>query len=447
MTDRPSSVKDFFQLQWRLAKSLAASDSYNPRNLEFPWYGLWQLVLNYVVWGRPDFVVFPQFPLYYQTRDVVLSQVPPDQPGQEDVIVEVHDVAVDQHPRNRRDKVKNDLPANPPSIPILQQLECDIDSDTNASTSTEESIQEEPIYSSTCIPDFAVVHHCAVPSLLRSLRESRYDALGQPELQITHGCCPIIAEIKTSADREAPEDILPLRRGVKFDEAYAGLLSQCRHYFQMFPKATSVIAIAASGAHWTHRIVKRSEFCKKTTDDQDATGDVAMEGVNGVEEGEVGAKEGAKEMEGEEEHDVEMEDSNKAEEPEVDEYDGVFNESDINKNPLGDNSGEDSSIDFEASGSSWNSEENAKRDKADLKREAKAKVEDSFHPEDEKQPDPQLPKFSSGWSPLLEIGTRASDVALDILRDLVFVTETLDVPNIGADGHPVKKDEQPPADT
>lgn len=428
-TEQDNEVIDkLHELRWRIARSLAASYRANPRNLENPWYGFWQYELNYLIRGRPDFEVLPQYALYSRNSTTKMGDVlgdnekrdegenpdPPDQPGKEDTVHEMLDDAIDKDPRNKRKEVKEvPLPAHPPPPPV-RHLECD--RSPNASTLTAETDHTKTHFTSTYVPDFVVLHLCAVTSLLRDGDKFRYDALGG--LQITHTCCPIIVEIKRSPQRKKRDIAFADECDSLLEEAFSGLFDQCGHYFEMFPKATSVIAIAASGAHWSHRIVEYREFSDTEIQEVD---DVEMEDANEEEEEEDGG-----------ERDEEMQD---VEGEGVDKYAGEFREEDIqatsrdrryrnrgNLNPVPD--------------ARWDEKRNAIEDAIYEKREAEAPSEESIHPEDEETPRPGYPAFLLGWPTYLEIGTEASDTALEELRKRLLA-KVHDVPDIGVDNHPV----------
>ncbi len=265
----------FYELQWRSAKSFASSYRYNGRNLEAHWYGLWQIVLNRLIRNRPDFMVVPQFPLYYVFSDVGDDEERkegenpdfPDEIGKKDVLQdEIEDAVVDGSGAPPEHQVVEApiLPAHPlppPGSPIFsstppRDFECVINPD--ASSATMKTVPVSSWRSSSAVPDFCILHSCTMKSKLKDEeKEFRYNALAG--IQVTHTCCSFIVENKRAPCRKTdgvdPEKKCDLEVKLLLKEAKDELFDHCVHYFQMYPNSRSVIAIATAGAYWAHKVV------------------------------------------------------------------------------------------------------------------------------------------------------------------------------------------------
>src|SRR5258705_347386 len=52
-----------------LGTSFAFSYKFNPRNLEYHWYPLWDQTLSDMVWDVPNLIVAPQYPVWFVPQD------------------------------------------------------------------------------------------------------------------------------------------------------------------------------------------------------------------------------------------------------------------------------------------------------------------------------------------------------------------------------------------
>jgi hypothetical protein len=101
--------------QWSRSKSCSASFQWNPRNLERPWYGVWNSTLNDLTKGSPQHGCYPQFPLWFTPEDIE-SDREDDAPdtGHE------RERPVDQEPNNDEDLDNDplDLERDPNERPV-----------------------------------------------------------------------------------------------------------------------------------------------------------------------------------------------------------------------------------------------------------------------------------------------------------------------------------------
>ncbi len=72
-------------------------------------------------------------------------------------------------------------------------------------------------------------------------------------------CCPIIVENKRAPTRASGERVFQDGKREQLEEAISGLKRHCIHYFEMFPRSKSVIAIAASGPYWVYKVINYSD--------------------------------------------------------------------------------------------------------------------------------------------------------------------------------------------
>lgn len=259
-----------YELQWRTSKSFATSYRFNPRNLEAHWYGIWQLVLNRLIRDRPDFLVIPQFPLYYIPSDVgdneyrAKGQNPddPDDIDQEDVTQdEIEEPDADPGRQPEIDapilpELPIPLPDPPPPSPPPsppRTSSCILDPDVSIADSLDLPDWDR----SSAVPDFCIFHSCTIKSKLKAKNAFRYKALAG--VQVVHSCCPTIMENKRAPSRMLSSKQTDLQVVELLNEAMDSLLSHTKHYFQMFPKSRSVIVIATAGEYWKHKVVLYSK--------------------------------------------------------------------------------------------------------------------------------------------------------------------------------------------
>jgi hypothetical protein len=188
-----------------LAKAFANSKSRfcNPRNIEYPWYGLWCQILMDLTSDRLRLLTIPQHLLYY---------IDPPEPKS--------DVSDEDEPNHEANT----------SIPSV------------ASTTPLSSAKE-------IIPDFAIIR-----ILFRWL-----NADGEKiwrNVKIQRAGVPLLTEIKRAGSRSATTLKFALWHLVV---AQAEALLQAAYLFRMIPDQQSVVLLACTGHWWSCRIVSRDQ--------------------------------------------------------------------------------------------------------------------------------------------------------------------------------------------
>ena len=245
----------------KLIKSLSASFRFNRRNMENPWYGLWVHELQKLVEPFNNLVVIPQYTLWFT--------MPDDEPGYESIEevdedavseIDVEGVDLEGESDNSDDELDLFRDKDESTEPFEDQNPAAQNTEQDPDTSITNSLFTVPDGSAPQLtPDFVVLHILAekirFPTNARLRRRYEHRA----GYRIIHECCPVIVEIKSFPSRSVTPPRFKKELISRLGDAKEDLGYQCYHLFKKYKHALRTIAIIASGDHWTHLIVKRSD--------------------------------------------------------------------------------------------------------------------------------------------------------------------------------------------
>ncbi|KAF8879592.1 hypothetical protein BD779DRAFT_1146886 [Infundibulicybe gibba] len=232
-----------------LAKSFAISRKANQRNLEFHWYGVWNIHLCILINAVPNAFVVPQFPLWIDDND------------DQDFIIEKEDSEDGDEPEEEvgdGEALPGQLAggsAAPDALPQQTDFEDEDELDYNFAdlSFTSSHHAENP---RTRIPDFAIIWAMGAPTTSLPARYTGWRIIGVG--------VPVIVEIKRSPPRSLTGEDLAKMMKKKMGEAQFQLADQATHLFRRYPKAKSVIAIAAVGPYWCNKTIYPSDTVNRT---------------------------------------------------------------------------------------------------------------------------------------------------------------------------------------
>ncbi|KAG1894056.1 uncharacterized protein F5891DRAFT_1063703 [Suillus fuscotomentosus] len=208
-----------------LRTSLAYSRTFNPRNLEYHWYPLWDYALSNLVRKTPNLIVFPQFPLWF---------IPSDDDG------EVEE-AEDGDNLEEMDAVE---PHQAPA-PISPADDDDfIDEGVSLASTT-----AEPKARGVLV-DFAII---SVKAGKESQHKERYGGW-----RITGVDVGLLVEIKRSASRSLKGKAFERALSERLGEAIHDLFDQAVCLFLENPTKHSVMAMAVAGPYWCNTTITRA---------------------------------------------------------------------------------------------------------------------------------------------------------------------------------------------
>jgi hypothetical protein len=268
-------------IKTRLSTSYCASYQFNPRNLERPWYGRWNLTLNNLIGSFDNMIVTPQFPIWFDPGDAnsdgedafmslfdeddeaADSSYEPASEGQQgsgdDEVLDSSDEAASDGQQGSWGAPGTD-PLNlfqyderdPDELPTPHVEDEDCSSEADLSRDSMFTIPDGR--ATERLPDFAIIHLLAkqLPAPF-----PRFESLAG--LQITHQCCAVLVEVKANPSRKLRGRALKTGIIALLAIAREGLGYQSYHLFQKYLHAKSTIAIAAAGEYWTHRVILREE--------------------------------------------------------------------------------------------------------------------------------------------------------------------------------------------
>jgi len=246
--------------------------------MENPWYGLWTSELLKLTESFNNIIIVPQYALWFT--------LPEDEPDVESVqeideraVSEVTEEVGDQGESS--DQNRDELDGSDDELNLFRDADESVDTikddepeipdiEQDPDTSFAESLFTIPDGSAPqVIPDFVALHILAeklnFPSNARLRR--RYER--RTGYAIIHECCPLVVEIKAFPTRDLKpakfQKMLSLRLGLAIQD----LGFQCYHLFKMYEHALQTVVVAASGDHWTHRIVTRSDVPRAVVDGMD----------------------------------------------------------------------------------------------------------------------------------------------------------------------------------
>lgn len=209
----------FTKLQ--IAKAYALSRSCNPRNIEFPLYGLWSQYLMDLTSDSRFLIVIPQHLLYY---------VPTE----------------DSSDSDEGDSNVEDLADT--SISTI---------DSRPSTKPERSAKE-------ILPDFAIIRViCRFRNYV--LRPTYLN------LKIRYAGVPILVEVKRGGSRSLDGVDFLRSTSVEVERAMDDLYRQAAYMFTMHQRQKYVVLVACSGIYWSCTLIDRDNImdrvAQQPTDD------------------------------------------------------------------------------------------------------------------------------------------------------------------------------------
>ncbi|KAF8811528.1 hypothetical protein BYT27DRAFT_7089352 [Phlegmacium glaucopus] len=269
-------------------KSVSASFRYNPRNMENPWYGLWAHELLKMAEPFNNLIIVPQYTLWFTMSD----DEPVDEEIEEineDTVSEIGDEGDDldegeTHESDDSDDEPDTLRDKDENIePIEDQNPATLNAEQDPDTSITESLFTVRDGSAPQLtPDFVALHILAeklrFPTNARLRR--RYER--RAGYRITHGCCPLIMEIKSFPSRSLTPARFKRELAARLGTAKQELGFQCYHLFKRYQHALRTIAVIASGDHWTHLIVSRSDVPRGAGDEMNTETWDSLEFPNAV---------------------------------------------------------------------------------------------------------------------------------------------------------------------
>jgi hypothetical protein len=223
------TISSHNRLKAKIAKSFCSSYHWNIRNQERPWYGLWALTLKDLMQPFDNLLVVPQYPLWFAYDDA-------------EPLADSDDDGIDELDMFREERDGDEEEVNGEANTSWVDEGLSTDSMTTVPDGNAPQL----------FPDFIILHFLA-----------KHLPLGHPRfqhlagLQITHECCPLVAENKSFPRRSLS--------GAKFHASLCAALAiaqedlgyQCYYLFEKYPHMQTTIAIAASGDHWVSEAIHR----------------------------------------------------------------------------------------------------------------------------------------------------------------------------------------------
>lgn len=251
--------------------------------MENPWYGLWMLELLKVTEPFDNIVVIPQYALWF-----TLSADEPEVEAMEEIDEDA--VSEDESSAQEEDSDQDDGGDWDEGEPYSSddELDCFRDADESVNALKNETpniivdIEQDPDTSITdslftvpdgsapqAIPDFVALHILTKKLVLpyNTHLRSRYER--RAGYRIIHECCPLVVEIKAFPARKLKEVKLKKMLTTRLADAVQDLGFQCYHLFKRYEHALRTVAIAATGDHWTHLIISRSDAPRAVGDFMD----------------------------------------------------------------------------------------------------------------------------------------------------------------------------------
>jgi len=210
-----------------LEKSFAFSRTFDPRNLEYHWYPLWNQTLSDLVSRVPNLIIAPQYPLWFVPQ------------GDE----EIEDDG-NSDDENDPEEVKASIRGSRTESTVL---EGDDDDQVVADMSfASESTMPEK-YAKSVIVDFAIINLGGVP--LQQKQNTHYGGW-----RITRADVGLLVEVKRFASRSLTPASAELEKALELRISEAGddLINQAAHLFLQDEGKDFVLAIAAAGNSSTH---------------------------------------------------------------------------------------------------------------------------------------------------------------------------------------------------
>ncbi|KAJ8579486.1 hypothetical protein M405DRAFT_886440 [Rhizopogon salebrosus TDB-379] len=223
-----------------LQKSFAYSRTFNPRNIEFYWYPVWDQTLSDLVSDVANLVVAPQFPVWF---------VPQDDQDSEDEVNEDDDGDGDdpEEVETHNPNTKNSAPAagNSTFSGDDDAGEFEAGNISFASTVPQNNAR-------SAIADFAIIH---VTGQRQPKLKNRYGGW-----RITGAKVGLLVEVKRFARRSLTGKEFNEELELEVAPACDDLLEQAAHLF-LQPEnkdQDAVLAIAAAGPFWCNTKIYRA---------------------------------------------------------------------------------------------------------------------------------------------------------------------------------------------
>ncbi|OAX32971.1 hypothetical protein K503DRAFT_776109, partial [Rhizopogon vinicolor AM-OR11-026] len=204
-----------------LETSFAFSYTFNPRNLEYHWYPLWNQTLSDIVSNVPNVIIAPQYPIWFVPQD--------DEVGNED----------ERDKDDDKEYEDDGSGGDPEEVPIMSGgeslpgesiavIEDDNDGEDMAEVSFALTVPEKDARG--VIVDFAVIN----------LGGMRYGGW-----RITAANIGLLVEVKSFVSRRLASAELEKEIGAQIPVACHDIIRQAPYPFLQDPNKESVLAIAA----------------------------------------------------------------------------------------------------------------------------------------------------------------------------------------------------------
>jgi len=227
-----------------LETSFAFSYTFNPRNLEYHWYPLWNQTLSDMVSDVPNVIVAPQYPIWFVPQD--------DEVGNED----------ERDKDDDKEYEDDGSGGDPEEVPIVSEgellpgegtavLEDDNDGEDMGEVSFALTVPEKDARG--VIVDFAVINLGGVP-LKQPGGKMRYGGW-----RITAANIGLLVEIKSFVSRRLTSAELEKEIGAEIPVACDDIVKQAAYLFLQDPNKESVLAIAAVGHWWCNTKINRGD--------------------------------------------------------------------------------------------------------------------------------------------------------------------------------------------
>ncbi|OJA17118.1 hypothetical protein AZE42_02598 [Rhizopogon vesiculosus] len=225
-----------------LETSFAFSYTFNPRNLEYHWYPLWNQTLSDMVSDVPNVIVAPQYPIWFVPQD--------DEDGDEDERDKDDDMEYEDDGSG----------GDPEEIHIMSGeslskestvLEADNMGEDVAEVSFALTVPEKDARG--VIVDFSVINLSGVP-LKQPGGKMRYGGW-----RITAANIGLLVEVKSFVSRSLTSAELEKAIRARITAACDDLIRQAAYLFLQDPNKDSVLAIAAVGQWWCNTKINRGD--------------------------------------------------------------------------------------------------------------------------------------------------------------------------------------------
>jgi hypothetical protein len=237
------------------------------------WYGLWAHELLKMAEPFNNLIIVPQYILWYTMPD----DEPDDESIEEideDAVSEIGDEGDDldeggTHKSDDSDDELDILRDKDESMePIEDQNPAAPSAEQDSDSSITESLFTIPDGSAPQLtPDFVALHILAKKLRFPTNTHLRHRYERRAGYRINHECCPLIMEIKSFPSRSLTPAMFERGLAIRLGFAKVELGFKCYYLFKRYQHALRTIAVIASGDHWTHLIVSRSDVPRGAGDE------------------------------------------------------------------------------------------------------------------------------------------------------------------------------------